>query len=88
MGQNPHFIQLLEVSLAVAAEPAVRKLLKQRDAVAEGVIKTPYTFHDLRAKNASDNPDIEAAAKLLGHQNSQMTKSVYDRSVRLVQPLH
>ena len=57
-------------------------------AVAVGAIKTPYTFHDLRAKNASDNPDIEAAAKLLGHQNSQMTKSVYDRSVRLVQPLH
>jgi integrase len=56
-------------------------------AVAKGVIKTPFTFHDLRAKSASDNADIEEAAKLLGHQNSQMTKSVYDRSVRIVQPL-
>lgn len=58
-----------------------------KKAVATGAIATPFTFHDLRAANASDNPDIEAAAKLLGHQNSQMTKSVYDRSTRLVQPL-
>ena len=56
-------------------------------AVRLGAIKSPFTFHDLRAKSASDNADIEDAAKLLGHQNSQMTRSVYDRSVRIVQPL-
>lgn len=56
-------------------------------AVRVGAIKSPFTFHDLRAKSASDNADIEDAAKLLGHQNSQMTRSVYDRSVRIVQPL-
>jgi len=56
-------------------------------ACDRGLIKTPYTFHDLRAKSASDNADIEQAAKLLGHQNSQMTRSVYDRSIRIVQPL-
>jgi leucyl aminopeptidase len=32
--------KLLEVSLAATADPTVRKLLKQRDAVAEGVILT------------------------------------------------
>jgi integrase len=58
-----------------------------KKAVADGVISSPFTFHDLRAKSASDNVDIEEAAKLLGHQNSQMTKSVYDRSIRVVQPL-
>jgi integrase len=56
-------------------------------ALERGLIKTPFTWHDLRAATASDHPDIEKAADLLGHQNSQMTKSVYDRSVRLVQPL-
>jgi len=58
-----------------------------KKALRLGAIKEHFTFHDLRAKSASDNPDIEDAAKLLGHQNSQMTKSVYDRSIRIVQPL-
>lgn len=58
-----------------------------KKAVAIGAVSSPFTFHDLRAKSASDNADIEDAAKLLGHQNSQMTRSVYDRSVRIVQPL-
>jgi integrase len=58
-----------------------------KKALAVGAINEPFTFHDLRAKSASDNADIEDAAKLLGHQNSQMTKSVYDRSVRIVKPL-
>jgi integrase len=56
-------------------------------AVERGAIKTPYTFHDLRAKTASDHPDIQKAADLLGHENVQMTKSVYDRSERIVDPL-
>lgn len=56
-------------------------------ALERGLIKTHFTWHDLRAATASDHPDIEKAADLLGHQNSQMTRSVYDRSVRLVQPL-
>lgn len=56
-------------------------------AVDTGAIKEPFTFHDLRAACASDHADIEDAAKLLGHQNSQMTRTVYDRSIRVVKPL-
>jgi integrase len=56
-------------------------------AVERGVIKTPFTFHDLRAKTASDHPNIQKAADLLGHENVQMTKSVYDRAERIVDPL-
>ena len=30
---------------------------------------------------------LREAADLLGHQSVQMTKSVYDRNIRIVQPL-
>jgi integrase len=71
------------------SSPGMRSMWQRtvKRAHERGLIKTPFTFHDLRAKSASDNADIEAAAKLLGHQNSQMTKSVYDRNIRIVQPL-
>lgn len=36
---------------------------------------------------ASDHKDITKAADLLRHDNPSMTKQVYDRNVRYVQPL-
>lgn len=56
-------------------------------AVREGLIKERFRYHDIRAASCSDNKDIVAASALLGHQSLQMTKNVYDRSVRVVQPL-
>lgn len=58
-----------------------------KKAVEIGAIKEPFTFHDIRAKCASDHADINKAGNLLGHQNVQMTKTVYDRSIRIMDPL-
>jgi integrase len=55
-------------------------------ALKRGVIKTRFTFHDLRAKCVSDNKSIEAAMHLAGHTNMSMTRKVYDRGVREVDP--
>lgn len=46
-----------------------------------------FTFHDIRAKSASDSVSIEAAYERLGHQHIQQTRRTYDRGVRIVQPL-
>lgn len=46
-----------------------------------------FHFHDLRAKAVSDNESLEGAYLLAGHTDSKMTRKVYDRSRRLVQPL-
>jgi len=46
-----------------------------------------FTFHDLRAKSASDSSSIEAAYERLGHTSMAMTRRVYDRGVRKVKPL-
>lgn len=56
-------------------------------ALARGVIKSRFTFHDLRAKCVSDNESIEGAMQLAGHTNMAMTRRVYDRGVRKVKPL-
>lgn len=45
-----------------------------------------FHFHDLRAKAGSDSKSVEAAFALLGHLDISMTKRVYERSMRLVQP--
>jgi integrase len=58
-----------------------------RRAIREGVVKTRFTFHDLRAKNISDSHDIQEAMKRAGHNSMQMTRSVYDRGERVVEPL-
>lgn len=58
--------------------------------VAEGVVSVRYTFHDLRAKCASDKTDtvgIEETAKLLAHGDSRLTARVYKRSITMVEPL-
>jgi integrase len=46
-----------------------------------------FTFHDLRAKCASDKDGLEDAAVLLGHASSQTTKSVYRRKMPRATPL-
>jgi integrase len=60
---------------------------KMKEAMALGILKERFTFHDIRAKSASDNKSIQAACDLLGHQDVRMTKSVYDRNIRIVEPL-
>lgn len=45
-----------------------------------------FTFHDLRARAATLCNSVEEAAALLGHTNPALTKRVYDRGIRTVQP--
>lgn len=46
-----------------------------------------FTFHDLRAKAASDMPTIEAAQALLGHGSPETTKGVYKRNLTKARPV-
>jgi len=46
-----------------------------------------FHFHDLRAKSISDNADLDAAYLLAGHIDIKMTRRVYDRNRRRVEPL-
>lgn len=58
-----------------------------REAMKLGAIKTRFTFHDLRAKCASDKTNLQEASALLGHTDMAMTRRVYDRNIRMVDPL-
>lgn len=46
-----------------------------------------YSFHDIRAKSISDNASLESAYLLAGHIDQKMTRRVYDRNIRMVEPL-
>lgn len=46
-----------------------------------------FSFHDLRAKAISDNQSLESAYLLAGHIDQKMTRRVYDRNIRMVEPL-
>jgi integrase len=46
-----------------------------------------FHFHDLRAKAISDNKNLDAAYLLAGHIDIKMTRRVYDRNIRMVEPL-
>jgi integrase len=46
-----------------------------------------FHFHDIRAKCISDNKSLEGAYLLAGHIDMSMTRGVYDRNRRVVQPL-
>ncbi len=46
-----------------------------------------FTFHDLRAKSASDTIDIQQASARLGHSSTSITKRVYMRAPQKVKPL-
>lgn len=45
-----------------------------------------FTYHDLRARAAAKCKSVEEAMLLLGHQNISMTRRVYDRAERMVDP--
>ena len=46
-----------------------------------------FHFHDIRAKSISDNANLDAAYLLAGHIDIKMTRRVYDRNMRMVEPL-
>ncbi len=46
-----------------------------------------FQFRDIRAKNASDDEDIEVASDRLGHASQAITKRIYMRKARKVRPL-
>jgi integrase len=46
-----------------------------------------FHFHDIRAKSISDNQNLDAAYLLSGHMDVKLTRRVYDRSMRKVEPL-
>jgi integrase len=52
-----------------------------------GRLPPGFTFHELRAKCASDKDGLESAAALLGHANSQTSKSAYRRKMPRATPL-
>lgn len=50
-------------------------------------IAAPFTFHDIRAKSASDDADPARASSRLGHTTRQTTERYYIRTPRKVEPL-
>lgn len=56
-------------------------------ALKSNVIEERFTFHDIRAKCASDIEDLEQDSKLLAHTNSETTERVYRKKISLVKPL-
>jgi integrase len=60
------------------------------EALRKGAITQRFTFHDLRAKCASDKVDkvgLTDASALLGHSSTGLTNRVYKRSITMVEPL-
>lgn len=47
----------------------------------------PFQFRDLRAKNASDEPELAVAQVRLGHTSPTITDRVYRRKAKNVKPL-
>lgn len=61
--------------------------LTMEKALKLGAIKSRYTFHDLRAKSASDSASLQDASARLGHSSQALTRRIYDRNIRMVEPL-
>jgi integrase len=57
-----------------------------RKARAASAIAEPYTFHDLRAKSASDAVTPEDATERLAHDDPRTTRKVYLRKPRRARP--
>lgn len=57
-----------------------------RKAIEKKQIERPFTFHDLRAKSASDD-ELAVASERLGHTSQALTKRVYVRKPTKVKPL-
>lgn len=56
-----------------------------KKAVKSGI--ESFSFHDIRAKCASDTADLQEASARLGHPSTEITKRVYMRAPRKVRPL-
>jgi integrase len=54
-----------------------------RQAIADGVVSERFTFHDIRAKTASESTDD----RMLGHENPATLHRHYKRAPVVVQPL-
>jgi integrase len=53
----------------------------------EPLLAERFTFHDLRAKNLSDEPTLQGAADRAGHADPRITQRVYRRLPQLVKAL-
>ena len=60
------------------------RVLETKTNATKGV--TRFTFHDLRAKSASDDI-LQSASERLGHTSVETTKRVYFRKPMKVKPL-
>lgn len=60
---------------------------KMRRLAAAGTVKARFTFHDIRAKSVSDASSINDAFERAGHTSMALTRGVYDRGIRKVNPL-
>lgn len=63
---------------------AIWQRLQKRFCAAGGV---RFTFHDLRAKAASDKDSLEEARDLLGHASTETTARVYKRNLTRAKPV-
>ena len=83
----PH-IHVIRNQFGVRYTPDGFRALWQRTMqAAEKAGLKRWHFHDIRAKSISDNLDLDAAYLLAGHIDIKMTRRVYDRNRRRVEPL-
>jgi integrase len=66
---------------------AMDRALAIKGPDGQALLKESFTFHDLRAKNASDEEDVAVASNRLGHMDAKTTKRVYRRKPTRVRPL-
>jgi len=59
----------------------------RRKAIKLGKLEQPFRFNDIRAKSASDDPDLDRASMRLGHTSRQTTERHYLRTAKRVEPL-
>lgn len=62
-------------------------LKTMKKALANGVLKESFTFHDIRAKAATDSKNKIDASALLGHTDIRLTERVYNRKAKKVLPI-
>lgn len=66
---------------------AMQKATEIKGPNGKPLLGESFTFHDIRAKNASDDEDGAIASDRLGHLDSKLTKRVYRRKPTRVRPL-
>jgi len=58
-----------------------------KKALERGLIQESFTFHDIRAKAASDAKNPEHASSLLGHSSVYLTEKTYIRNHKKIVPI-